>query len=240
MAGHSHAKNVMHRKNAQNAKKAKHFTKIAKIISVAISSAGADPNLNPRLRDALRTARSYNIPKDNIERIFNKAKEKNNLEEIVYEGYFDGLAVLVETITDNRTRTFSEIRNIFSKNGGSLGESGSVAFMFDKKGFIELGFVEGAEHEAELENIILEILDFVDLENFEDNFIYTTIETFHKTLTDLEAVLEKNFKNIEVANSGFAYFPNHTVSLNDHEAFEKLKSALEDNDDVQEVWSNLE
>ena len=156
MAGHSKFKNIQHRKGAQDKKRAKIFTRLIKELAVAARS-GTDPNSNPRLRGALLAARAANMPKDNIERVLKKAEggEGEQYEEIRYEGYgVGGTAFIVEAMTDNRNRTASEVRAAFSKFGGSLGETGSVSFMFDKVGqIIFTGSVADAEamFEAALE-----------------------------------------------------------------------------------------
>jgi YebC/PmpR family DNA-binding regulatory protein len=225
MAGHSHAKNVMHRKNAQNSKKAKYFTRIARAISIALSSGGSDIDTNPRLRDALRLAKSYNIPKDNIERILKKNDEKENWEEVVYEGYAQGgVAVLIEAITDNRNRTASEIRGIFNKFGGSMGEMNSVSFMFDKKGIIELAISD--------ESKILELGVSVDAIDIDENVIIVEPAKFHSALDLIE-------KCCSVQNSFIGLFPNHYVSLPNRETFDKMIEAFDDFDDVQSTWHNL-
>ena len=141
MAGHSHSSNIKHRKGAQDAKKAKIFTKLQREITVAAKTGQADPEFNARLRNAIIAARTSNMPKDRIESAIKKATsagEGENFEEIRYEGYGpNGIAFIVQALTDNRNRTAGEIRSIFTKAGGSLGESGSVAFMFDHIGLIE-------------------------------------------------------------------------------------------------------
>src|SRR6202162_4489786 len=140
MAGHSQFKNIMHRKGKQDAMRAKLFAKLAREITVAAKIGQPDPTFNPRLRLAIQAARAENMPKDNIERAVKKASggDAENYDEIRYEGYGPGgVAVIVEALTDNRNRTASEVRSYFTKSGGNLGETGSVAFMFDRTGIIE-------------------------------------------------------------------------------------------------------
>ncbi|MCH2037300.1 MAG: YebC/PmpR family DNA-binding transcriptional regulator, partial [Rickettsiales bacterium] len=146
MAGHSKFSNIKHRKGAQDAKRAKVFTKVAKEIIVAVKTAGGqtDPNFNPRLRGAIASARALNMPKDRIDKAIKQGSGQNdddNYEEIRYEGYAPGgIAIIVEAMTNNRNRTAAEVRTIFNKGGGSLGETGSVAYMFDRVGFIQYPF----------------------------------------------------------------------------------------------------
>lgn len=236
MAGHSQFKNIMYRKGAQDAKRAKLFAKIAREITVAAKLGGDDPNTNPRLRTILSTARSNNMPKDNIERAIAKASSGNtdNYEEVRYEGYGPGgVAVIVEALTDNRNRTASEVRSAFSKFGGNLGETGSVSYSFNRIGSIVYPkFVASFE----------KIFDFAieagaeNVEEFEDLIEVTTSVDSYAAVRD--AFLKEFSDPIE---SSLVWRPNVLADVNEDTAgtIEKLTDVLEDNDDVQKVFHNM-
>lgn len=236
MAGHSQFKNIMYRKGAQDAKKAKMFAKISREITVSTKLGGADPTANPRLRTILATARENNMPKDNIERAMEKAEkgDDSNYDEVRYEGYGPcGVALIVETLTDNRNRTASEIRSYFSKHGGNLGETGSVSFVFERVGSIiypkfvasfdkmfELGISAGAENVEEFDETVE---------------ITTAVETF-------SSVREVFFKEFgDSSESSLIFIPKVYSEIPDpsKETLYKLVDILEDNDDVQKVFHNL-
>lgn len=237
MAGHSKFKNIMYRKGAQDTKRAKIFARVGREIMVAVGAGGnTDPNKNPRLRAALALARTHNMPKDNIKKAIDKAlggDTGDHMEEVVYEGYGPGgTAIIVETLTDNRNRTASEVRTPFTKLGGNLGETGSVSYLFDHLGFVmypkahvsfDAAFEFGADHAAD---------DVFD----EDTHIrlVTPMETF-ATLRD--ACID-HFG--DPADQGLVWLPKVTVDVpaDKQEQFDKLISKLEDLDDVQEVYSN--
>ena len=239
MAGHSQFKNIMHRKGAQDARRGKLFTKLVREITVAIKTGSADPGSNPRLRSALAEARSHNVPKDNIERAIKKATEGNdgaNYEAIRYEGYAPhGVAVIVEALTDNRNRTASDIRSTFTKYGGGLGESGSVAFMFAHVGRIFYAADRGLDAEKVLEAAI-----DAGVENAESSAagheIFCSIADFG-TVRD---GLEERLGAPDAAK--LAWLPKTTVPLDEEGAASVLKflDALEDYDDVQTVAANFE
>ncbi len=236
MAGHSHASNIKHRKGAQDAKKAKLFTKLQREITVSAKTGQADPEFNARLRNAIIAARTNNMPKDRIDGAIKKATsagEGDNFEEIRYEGYGpNGVAFVVNALTDNRNRTAGEVRSIFTKSGGSLGESGSVAFMFDHIGLIEYeAKIASADamFEAALEAGAL------DVESNNDWHIITC-ET--ENFSQVRDALIAEFGDPITAKLDWK--PKNTVELDFETAGKilKLVDLLEDNDDVQSVAGN--
>lgn len=239
MAGHSQFKNIMHRKGAQDARRGKLFTKIIREITVAVKTGSVDPGSNPRLRAALAEARSHNMPKDNIERAIKKATEGNDgasYEAIRYEGYAPhGVAVIVEALTDNRNRTASDIRSTFTKHGGGLGESGSVAFMFDHVGRIFYAAERGFDADRVLEAAIE-----AGAENAESSAEGHEILC---TVTDFGMVRDGLEERLGAPDSAkLAWLPKTTVALDEDGAAAVLKllDALEDYDDVQTVAANFE
>ncbi len=239
MAGHSQFKNIMHRKGAQDKKRAKLFNKLAREITVAAKAGNPDPDTNPRLRNAILAARAENMPNDRIKRAMEQANPNNsdasNYDEVRYEGYGPGgVAVIVEALTDNRNRTASEVRTAFAKNDGALGETNSVSFMFSKIGSIV--FPAGAgSFDLMFEAAVEAGADNVE-ESKEGNEIITRPEDF----LAVKEVLEKKFGAPQ--SSGIIWKPMNTVKL-DQEQAETLMSmieALEDSDDVQNVFSNFE
>ncbi len=236
MAGHSHASNIKHRKGAQDAKKAKLFTKLQREITVAAKTGQPDPEFNARLRNAIIAARTNNMPKDRIDGAIKKATtigEGENFEEIRYEGYGpNGVAFVVQALTDNRNRTAGEVRSIFTKSGGSLGESGSVAFMFDHIGLIEYE-AKVASADAMFENALE--AGATDVES-NDDFHVITCET--NDFSHVRDALIAKFGDPQTAKLDWK--PKNTVEL-DFETAEKiikLVDLLEDNDDVQLVAGN--
>lgn len=237
MAGHSQFKNIMHRKGAQDAKRAKVFAKLAREIEVAARSS-PDPDQNPRLRTAIVAARGQNMPNDRIKRAVEKASgggEGDNYEEVRYEGYGPGgVAVIVETLTDNRNRTASEVRSAFSKHGGNLGETNSVAFMFDQIGeVIYPAEVASADEvfEAALEAGAADVAS-----NDSNHEIICAPEDFGQ----VAEALDGKFGAPE--NAGLNWKPQTTVDLNADTARTVLKliDVLDDSDDVQRVATNFE
>ncbi len=237
MAGHSQFKNIMYRKGAQDAKRAKMFAKIAREITVATKIGGSDPTANPRLRSALATARSQNMPKDNIERAMAKAQANDtaNYEEVRYEGYGPGgIAIIVEALSDNRNRTASEIRSAFSKLGGNLGETGSVSFSFTRIGMLR--YEKSVAHYDKMFEYAIEI-GADNVEEFEDCVqITSSVEQF-STVRD---AFTKKFG--DPSEAGLVYVPNMTTKCPEENknTLMKLLDALEDNDDVQHVYTNLD
>ena len=237
MAGHSQFKNIMHKKGAADAKRSKIFSKLAREITVAAKLGMPDPEMNPRLRLAVQNARAENMPKDNIERAIKKATggDAENYEEIRYEGYGPGgVAVMVEALTDNRNRTASAVRTHFGKFGGALGETGSVGFMFDRVG--EIAYRPGAgDPESVLEAAIEAGAD--DVNSGEDGH---TIITGFSDIGDVAKALEALLGEAETVKA--IWRPQTMTDLDEEKAATMLKliAALEDDDDVQEVYSNFQ
>ena len=236
MAGHSKWANIKHRKEAQDAKKGKIFSRLNKEITVAVKTGGPDPESNPRLRLAISNARSHNMPKDNIERAIKKAAGEggNNYKEITYEGHGPGgVAIFVETATDNTTRTVASIRHHFSKYGGSLGKDGCLQYIFERKGIFTLN-VEDCGDEEELTEAMIEA-DIEDIEKEGDRFIViTALENFGSVQDKLREL------NITPVEAGPMRLPL-TFKDPDQETWakiQKLIDVLEDDDDVQKVYHN--
>lgn len=237
MAGHSQFKNIMHRKGRQDAARSKLFGKLAREITVSAKMGLPDPNMNPRLRAAIIAARAENMPKDNIERAIKKAAggEGDNYENIRYEGYGPGgVALIIEALTDNRTRTVGEIRSFFTKSGGALAETGAVSFMFSHVGVIEYD-VSKASDDAMLEAGIDAGADDV-LSSETGHEIITAADN----LNEVQKAMEAKFG--EPKKSGLVWRPQNTVAVDDEagEKLMKLVENLEENDDVQNVYGNFE
>jgi len=237
MAGHSQFKNIMHRKGRQDAKRARTFTRLLKEIQVAARTGLPDPAANPRLRSAILAARAANVPKDNIDRAIARGSgsEGETYEEVRYEGYGPGgVAVIVETLTDNRNRTAADVRAAFSKHGGSLGETGSVAFQFDRVGEIRFAAPAGDPDQV-LEAAIEAGAD--DVQSSEDGHdIVCAVDDLNTVREALEARLG------EPEEARLGWKPQTTVPVGpDHaETLFKLLEALDDCDDVQRVVANFE
>jgi len=237
MAGHSHAKNIMHRKGKSDAARSKVFSKLAREITVAAKLGQPDPAFNARLRLAVTNARAQSMPKDNIDRAIKKAagNDGDNYEEVRYEGYGPGgVAVIVEALTDNRNRTASNVRSYFSKNGGALGETGSVGFMFDRVGEVTYPAAVGSE-DAVMEAAIEAGAE--DVESDEDNhYIYTSFESMAEVAAALEAVLG------EAEAVKAVWRPQNQTQIDAEKGATLLKliSILEEDDDVQNVYSNFD
>ncbi|MEQ8695278.1 YebC/PmpR family DNA-binding transcriptional regulator [Bauldia litoralis] len=237
MAGHSQFKNIMHKKGAADARRSKVFSKLAREITVAAKMGSPDPGMNPRLRLAIQNARAENMPKDNIERAIKKASggDSENYEEIRYEGYGPGgVAIVVEALTDNRNRTASAVRSCFTKFGGALGETGSVSFMFDRAGQISYKAEVGSPDEM-LEAAIEAGAD--DVQSDENGHIITCAFT---DLGDVAKALEEKLGEAETVKA--VWVPQTTTDLDEDKAGTMLKlvAALDDDDDVQTVYSNFE
>ncbi|MBZ0326651.1 MAG: YebC/PmpR family DNA-binding transcriptional regulator [Altibacter sp.] len=215
----------------------KAFTRIGKDIVMAVKEGGPDPDANSRLRAVIQNAKAVNMPKDNVERAIKRASDKSqgDYKEVLFEGYAQhGIAVLIETATDNNTRTVANVRSYFNKCDGSLGTSGSVVFMFDHSCNFRIN-AEGMD----LEELELELIDFGVEEIFEDEdgvHIYAPFESFGA----IQAYLEEN--NIEILSSGFERIPQVTKKLTQEQAadVEKLLEKLEEDDDVQNVYHTME
>ena len=238
MSGHSKWHSIKHKKGALDAKRGKLFTKFIKEITVAARSGGGDPEGNARLRKAILDAKAGNMPNDTIERAIRRGtgeEEGVNYEEITYEGYGPGgVALMIQSMTDNRNRTVAEIRHIFSKNGGNLGESGSVGWMFEKKGYIVVD--KSAKTEEELFDVAIEA-GADDLRDDEDTFeIITSPDAFDGVLTAIKgAGIEPQVAEVEMV-------PQNYIRLEGGDARQMLKlmEALEDHDDVQKVSANFD
>ncbi len=239
MSGHSKWHTIKHKKGALDAKRGKVFTKLIKEITVAARTGGTgDIDANARLRKAVTDAKAANMPNDTIDRAIKRGTgelEGVNYEEITYEGYgIGGVAVLIETMTDNRNRTVAELRHLFSKNGGNLGEAGSVAWMFDKKGYIVID--KEAKNEDELFEIALEA-GAEDMQDDGDSFeILTAPENFDNVN---EAV---KMADIEPQAAEVSMIPQNYIHLEGADAAQMLKlfEAIEDHDDVQNVYANFD
>ena len=207
MAGHSKFKNIQYRKGAQDKKRAKQFAKIGREIQIAVKIGGTDPESNPRLRLAITNARSVNMPKDNVDRAINKNNtEASDYSEVRYEGYGPfGTAFIVETLTDNKNRTASEIRSIFSKNGGNLGETGSVSFNFNKVGEIQI--------KKEIDDIALEDLLDHGLEDYNIDDDVTYLYSSFEELASFEKILVDRKFDIESVNIIWK-LPNNIYTFN--------------------------
>ncbi|MGO4939606.1 YebC/PmpR family DNA-binding transcriptional regulator [Fundicoccus sp. Sow4_D5] len=238
MAGHSKWKNIQGRKNAQDAKRGKIFQKIAREIYVAAKN-GADPELNPALRQALDKARSANVPNENVKRAIKRATDAGageNYDEVSYEGYGpNGVAVLVYALTNNRNRTGGSVRTAFTHNGGTLGERGSVAFQFERKGYLA---VEREGLEVDKDTMMLAVLEAGAEE------LITSDEVFeiYSDPADFQSVREVLEADYELAQAELAMIPNVTIELpaESVEQFEKMIDALEDDDDVTDVIHNAD
>ena len=238
MSGHSKWATIKHAKGAADAKRGQLFTKFIKEISIAAKMGGGDPATNPRLRTAVLKARAANMPKDNIERAIKKGTGELgavNYEELLYEGYGPGgVAVLVEVLTDNKNRTAASVRNIFTKSGGNLGATGSVAYMFNRKGVIEY------DAEVVSEEAIMEAALEAGAEDIatEDGVITVTTDP-NDFASVLEALQEKGFESVSAAVS---MVPDTYVALDADTTQKALKmiDKLEEDDDVQTVSSNIE
>ncbi len=238
MSGHSKWSTIKRKKAATDTKRGKLFTKLIKEITIAARNGGGNPDGNPRLRLAVDAAKSANMPSDNIDRAIKKATgelEGVNYEEITYEGFGPGgVAVLIETVTDNKNRTVSEIRHLFSKNDGRLAENGSVNWMFDRKGIITIEKSQLTEDELMMIALDAGADDMsTECDYYE---IQTSLENFDKVS---KALLEKNL-NLESASLQMIPKNLVPVSGSDNAGALKLLEALEDNDDVQNVYTNAD
>jgi YebC/PmpR family DNA-binding regulatory protein len=237
MAGHSHAKNVMFKKSKANKERSKLFSKLAREITVASKMGMPDPDHNPRLRAAVIAARAQSMPKDNIERAINKGQggDAENYDEVRYEGYGPGgVALIVECLTDNRNRTAADVRSAFSKFGGALGETNSVAFMFNRVGVIAYPADKGSE-DAMLE-VALDVGADECVSDEEGHEFLVSPDNFAAVQKALEARLGAP------ASAGIFFRPQNTVAVKDDtgETLLKLLETLDDHDDVQRVTGNYE
>jgi YebC/PmpR family DNA-binding regulatory protein len=237
MAGHSQFKNIMHRKGRVDAQRSKLFSKLAREITVSAKMGMPDPNMNPRLRAAILAARAENMPKDNIERAIKKSQggDAENYDEIRYEGYGPaGAALIVEAMTDNRNRTASDIRSLFTKSGGNLAETGAVSFMFDRVGLVAFDAAK-ADADAMLEAAIEAGAD--DVASSEDGHeVYCAADS----LAEVARALETRFG--EPRKAALIWKAQTTVNVDDEagEKLVRLMENLEEHDDVQNVYANFE
>ena len=237
MAGHSKWANIQHRKGRQDAARSKLFSKLSKEITVAAKMGDPDPDKNPRLRLAVKEAKSNSVPKDVIDRAIKKSQagEGDDYEEIRYEGYGpNGVAVIVEAMTDNRNRTASNVRSTFSKNGGNLGETGSVGFMFERKGEVVYP-VDAGDTDSIFEAAIESGAE--DVESSEDGHIIWCADT---DLNDVSNALEAVLGESEATKLVWKPTTTTELGLEDMQRLMKLVDALEDDDDVQRVTTNFE
>lgn len=239
MSGHSKWSTIKRKKGATDAKRGKIFTRLIKEITVAARMGGGDPTGNPRLRSAIASAKAENMPKDNIDRGIKKGTgelEGVVYDEITYEGYGpNGVAVLVDCMTDNRNRTVADIRHSFAKSGGNLGESGCVSFLFDRKGLIVVD--KSTISEDELMEVVLDA-GAEDVVEDESEF---QVLTNPDELESVRQILEE--KNIAFIDASIAMLPQTTVDITDEKVAKRvlnLLEVLEDNDDVQNVYANFD
>ena len=238
MSGHNKWSSIKHKKGAADAKRGKVFTKLIREITVAAREGGGDPDGNPRLRTAIAAAKAENMPKDNIERAVKKGTgelEGSSYEEAYYEGYGPGgVAILIESLTDNRNRTVSEIRHVLTKYNGSMGEAGCVSWMFEKKGMISL------DKEAAEEDHLMELALEAGADDIQDNDDEWTVISDPSLLEDVRSALEAAGLSISLAE--ITMIPQNTVKLDKEKAEKMLKlmDMLEDQDDVQNVYANFD
>ena len=237
MAGHSKFKNIMHRKGAQDARRAKKFARLTKELQVAVRG-GIDPASNPRLRSALSACRAVNMPKDNIERVIKKAEsgENSNLEEIRYEGYAPGgVAFIVDAVTDNRNRTAAEVRSSFTKFGGNLGETGSVSFMFNNVG--QIVYQKNIKNDDEIFEIAIDVGANDVISDERNHEIITSVNDFNNVRDKLEDLLGTP------QQAEIIWQPENYVQVDDEKraiSILKLLDTLDNCEDVQGVFSNFD
>lgn len=240
MAGHSKWANIKHRKAKADEKKAKIFTKIGRELMVAVRQGGPDPEANPRLKAVIQKAKSVNMPNENIMRHIQKATggaDNTNYEEVVYEGYGPGgVAILLEIMTDNRNRTAGEIRHLFSRNGGNLGESGCVAWMFQSKGIINLELGDTDDPDTVMMEVIEAGAEDVSINDGLVEVV-TSPEDFEKVRETLAGA------GYKIQSAELTKVPQTTVQISDPEQAKqllRLMDLLEDHDDVQDVYANFD
>ncbi|MDK2805721.1 MAG: hypothetical protein PWQ94_885 [Thermoanaerobacterium sp.] len=238
MSGHSKWANIKHKKEKMDAQKGKIFTKLTKDIIMAAKE-GGDPETNSKLRDAIEKAKANNLPNDNIQRAIKKGTGElsgGNLEEVVYEGYGPGgSAIIVEALTDNKNRTAGDVRHIFDRSGGSLGSSGCVAWMFDKKGLITIEKSENID-EDELAMLVID----AGADDFSSDGDEYEILTEPSNFQEVKDAIKN--AGYEISSAEITMIPQNTVKLSDsdYEKFEKFIEKLEENDDVQEIYHNVD
>ncbi len=240
MSGHSKFANIKHKKEKNDAAKGKMFTIIGKEIAIAVKEGGADPSNNSKLRDVIAKAKANNMPNDTIERGIKKAAGADgsvNYEQITYEGYGpSGIAIIVETLTDNKNRTAANVKHAFSKGNGNVGTPGCVSYMFEKKGEIVIDKEEVEDMEAD--DLMMMALD-AGAEDFEDDEDAYTVYTSPDDFSAVREALEQ--ANIPMASANVSMIPQNYIELTDEDAIKDLNrilDMLDDDDDVQEVYHN--
>ena len=240
MSGHNKWSKIKNKKGAEDIRKGKIFTKLGRNITVAVREGGKDPEYNPSLKAAIDKAKAENMPNDNIERAIKKGSgelDGQSFESLTYEGYGPGgIAIIVKSLTDNRNRTAGEMRHLFEKNGGNLGQDGSVSFMFDRLGVIVLDKEKYPDEEEITMDIFESGADDYSTDDEDVIIIYSQAEDFNSV---------RNYfvkKNYEFLQAELEYVPKTTQSVDeeDRELLERLMDSLEDNEDVQDVYSNVE
>jgi YebC/PmpR family DNA-binding regulatory protein len=238
MSGHSKWSTIKHKKGAADAKRGRLFTKLIREITMAARLGGGSPDANPRLRKAVDDAKAVNMPAENIKRAIQRGTGELpgvTYEEVTFEGYGPGgVAILIDAMTDNKNRTLPEIRTIFSKHGGNLGESGSVKFLFQKKGYIAI------EKDKATEDTVMEAAIEAGAEDVSFTDQYHEVQTSPEMFPQVKAVLEE--KGLALAIAEVSMIPTTEVALDTRKAEQtvKLMEALEDHDDVQNVWANFD
>lgn len=237
MSGHSHFKTVKATKDANDAKKGKVFSKLAGVIAIAAKEKGTDPATNANLKSAIEYAKRFNMPKENIERAIKKGSGESageNLQEVSFEGFGPfGIALIVEGITDNKNRTLGEIKSILGRHEGKMAGEGAVKWMFEKRGVLEIDFKDKSKEELELLAIESGASDFKYDENIIN--IYTKPDDLEKVKKDFEE------KGLQIESSGLEWIPKEEVMVgeNEKEKLEKLFEELDENDAIQDIYSNL-
>lgn len=236
MSGHNKWSKIKNKKGSEDARRGKIFTKLGRNISVAVREGGDNPEYNPALKVAIDKAKAENMPNDNIERAIKKASGDTNganFERIIYEGYAkDGVAVIVDCLTDNKNRTAPDIRHIFDKNGGNLGTDGSVMFMFNRKGLIEI-----EKDGIDFDELMLNVIDLGAEDVSDEDDVYQIITSVEDFQTVLDGVKKENYK---LSKADISYLADNLIDAQEsnNKQIMKLIDALEDNDDVQEVYTN--
>lgn len=242
MSGHSKWNNIKRKKGASDAAKAKVFTKVAREMSVAVKEGGADPDTNGKLRDCIAKAKAANMPNENIERCIKKAagsEDKNSYEEMVYEGYGpNGVAVIIESLTDNRNRTAGEIRHYFDKYGGNMGAANCVSWSFDKKGVI---VIDNEDEELDEDTVMMDALEAGAADFESDGDVMTVYTGVDDVATVADALTAAGYKLLSaqvemLPQNGYIKLTNE----DDVKNMQKMLDMFEDNDDVQNVWHNWE
>ena len=236
MSGHNKWSKIKNKKGSEDARRGKIFTKLGRNISVAVREGGDNPEYNPALKAAIDKAKAENMPNDNIERAIKKASgdmDGANFERLIYEGYAkDGVAVIVDCLTDNKNRTAPDIRHIFDKNGGNLGTDGSVMFMFNRKGLIEI-----EKEGIDFDELMLEVIDFSAEDVTDEGDVYqiiTSVEDFQNVVDEIKK------SDYKLTKADISYIADNLIDAQEsnNKQIMKLIDALEDNDDVQEVYTN--